>query len=209
MDRSDKQRIEGIVQRILDDFGDDRAINKTDLCNEPDWIVEKPECGQLQWQDLSRFFAQCAAGVHQNSDVLVTVCMSMVKYNSDNYSGNYVSDKVLKGFAGEDAFLDYYSPHFYEWQVTNWGNAFEKSPKDFGMPVDRPVVLGECPAEGLKNAKKPLTQCTDSAYSNGWQGGFAGTSNGVDDCGGLDQVSASAEQMYQKIPELIFPAGKS
>ena len=24
MDRSDKQRIEGIVQRILDDFGDDR-----------------------------------------------------------------------------------------------------------------------------------------------------------------------------------------
>ena len=36
MDRSDKQRIEGIVQRILDDFGDDRAINKTDLCNEPD-----------------------------------------------------------------------------------------------------------------------------------------------------------------------------
>ena len=36
MDRSDKQRIEGIVKRILDDFGDDRAINKTDLCNEPD-----------------------------------------------------------------------------------------------------------------------------------------------------------------------------
>ena len=28
-----------------------------DLCNEPDWIVENPECGQLQWQDLSRFFA--------------------------------------------------------------------------------------------------------------------------------------------------------
>ena len=41
MDRSDKQRIEGYRQnqkrkRILDDFGDDRAINKTDLCNEPD-----------------------------------------------------------------------------------------------------------------------------------------------------------------------------
>lgn len=201
--------VDNYVIPFVKRYDDNDYLFSVDLCNEPDWIVENPECGQLQWQDLSRFFAQCAVGVHQNSDVLVTVGMGMVKYNSDNYSGNYVSDKVLKGFAGEDAFLDYYSPHFYEWQVANWGNAFEKSPKDFGMPVDRPVVLGECPAEGLKNAKKPLTQCTDSAYSKGWQGVFAWTSNGVDDCGGFDQVSASAEQMYQKIPELIFPAGKS
>ena len=36
MDGVRKQRIQGIVQNILKDYGDDRAINKTDLCNEPD-----------------------------------------------------------------------------------------------------------------------------------------------------------------------------
>lgn len=36
MDRSNKERVQSVVKLILDDYGDDRAINKTDLCNEPD-----------------------------------------------------------------------------------------------------------------------------------------------------------------------------
>lgn len=46
MDRCSDDRVESVVQLILDDYNDDKAINKTDLCNEPDKdaiidIVEK------------------------------------------------------------------------------------------------------------------------------------------------------------------------
>lgn len=36
MRNTDMDRVEGIVQRILDDYTDERAVNKTDLYNQPD-----------------------------------------------------------------------------------------------------------------------------------------------------------------------------
>ena len=36
MGNLDAERVEHIVQKILNDYSDDRAINKTDLYNQPD-----------------------------------------------------------------------------------------------------------------------------------------------------------------------------
>ena len=46
MEKRKEDRVEGIVRLILDDYTDERAINKTDLYNQPDKkavidIVEK------------------------------------------------------------------------------------------------------------------------------------------------------------------------
>ncbi len=202
--------IDTYVIPFVERYDSNDYLFSIDICNEPDWIVENQECGKIQFDYLSRFFGHVAAAIHENSDILVTVGMGMVKYNSDHQNGNYVSDKLLQDLTkNENAYLDYYSPHFYEWQIPNWGNAFAMSPQEFGMDTDRPVVLGECPALGLVNQKMGLTFCVESAYNNGWDGVFAWTSNGTDDCGGWTEVSASAENMLSKIPELVFPDGQT
>lgn len=202
--------IDTYVIPFVERYDSNDYLFSIDICNEPDWIYENQECGKIQIDYLSRFFGHVAAAIHENSDILVTVGMGMVKYNSDKQQGNYVSDDLLQSLTkNENAYLDYYSPHFYEWQISNWGNAFMMTPEQFGMDTDRPVVLGECPAAGLVNQNMALTACVESAYNNGWDGVFAWTSNGTDDCGGWTEVSASAENMLSKIPELIFPDGQS
>ena len=77
-------------------YGSNEYLFAIDLMNEPDWVHENAECGQLDWDGLSYFFGKCAATIHENSDTLVTVGFGMVRYNSDKYEGNIVSDEHLK-----------------------------------------------------------------------------------------------------------------
>ena len=53
-----------------------------DICNEPEWISENTENGQLPVSDLQRFVAMCAVAVH-NSSVPVTVGSACIKWNSN------------------------------------------------------------------------------------------------------------------------------
>ena len=83
-------------------YGSNEYLFAIDLMNEPDWVHENAECGQLDWNGLSYFFGKCAATIHENSDTLVTVGFGMVRYNSDKYEGNIVSDEHLKEVTGND-----------------------------------------------------------------------------------------------------------
>ncbi len=176
-----------------------------DICNEPDWIIEEERCGQLEWRGLVTLFSSVSAAIHQNSDILVTVGMGMIKYNSDNHRGDYIGDQMMKQFGGDDAVMDFYSVHFYEWQISQWGNAFAQTPAEFGLSSSHPAVLGECPAVGLSTAD--FTECAKQAYENGWQGVLPWTSNGVDGNGGFEEVSAYGKAMEELIPDLIHPLG--
>lgn len=162
-----------------------------DLCNEPDWINENDECGKLAWSKITKFFAKEAAAIHENSDILVTIGFGMIKYNSTKYTANYGSDASLqKAFKSDKAYLDFYSPHFYEWEAQWYGFPFDKTPVDFGLDGTKPMVIGEFPASGFTgipagSQEMTATQCYINAYNYGWNGIFAWTSNGVDDCGSL------------------------
>ncbi|MGN1119948.1 MAG: cellulase (glycosyl hydrolase family 5), partial [Oscillospiraceae bacterium] len=93
-----------------------------DIMNEPDWVYENAECGNISWKNLQYFFGKCAEAIHANSDIPVTVGLAMIKYNSDRYDGNFVSNERLKEAVGSDeACLDFYSPHFYMWEKPSWG----------------------------------------------------------------------------------------
>lgn len=168
-----------------------------DLCNEPDWIRENEECGKIDWEYISDYFAETAAAIHENSDILVTVGMGMVKYNSDDYSGNYVSDKLLKTLGNEDSYLDFYSPHYYFWMTQNWGDPFAGSPEDYKLDGTKPVVIGETPADTSEGGVT-LKDEYSAAYDNGWNGVMAWTSNGVDGCGGLDDIRPAAEYIAEE-----------
>ncbi len=178
-----------------------------DICNEPDWINENEESGKIDWKPLVTFFGKVSAGIHQNSDILVTTGLAMVRNNSDKHKANVLSDELLLHYAGEDSQMDFYSVHFYDWMLPYYGNPLTMSPEDYGLPTDKPNVMGECSALGSVETDIDLCQAAKQMYENGWDGLYPWTSNGVDGNGGFELVSAYGKQMKEMIPDLIFPLG--
>lgn len=194
--------IENYVIPFCERYDDFDSLWSIDLCNEPDWIHENEECGKMSWDDISNLFAREAAAIHENSDILVTIGFGMIKYNSTRYEGNYGSDEYLQSiYADEDAYLDFYSTHFYEWEASWYGFPFDKSPVEFKLDGTKPCVIGEFPAYGMSGnqyGSKAMTadEIYVNCYLNGWNGAFAWTSNGVDDCGSLKDFKTGAMEVY-------------
>ncbi len=200
--------IDSYILPFIERYGDNPYLWSIDLMNEPDWVVENEECGQIDWDTLALFFARCAAAIHQNSDELVTVGMGMIKYNSDelSFGKNYISDEYMNELAGEDAYVDFYSTHYYYWQNAYMGYPFEETPVEFGLDGTKPCVIGE--TASLDESGRTITEKYEAAYNNGWNGVMAWTSNGVDSCGGFDDVKPAIERIVELAEELVFPFGR-
>jgi hypothetical protein len=180
-----------------------------DLANEPDWIYENAEVGQIQWPRLQSYFARASRAIHENSPVLVTVGMGMPKYNSacaNGCQGNMISDSALKAVVNDpDVYIDFYSSHYYPWQDPYFGGIpFSKSPAAYyGADPGKPSMIGETPGTGSTGST--LTQDYENAYLNGWQGVMPWTSNGVDGNGGFAQLSPATSAFRTNHPSLVFP----
>ena len=170
-----------------------------DLCNEPDWIHENADCGKIPWKAISKFFACSAAAIHESSDILVTVGMSFPKYNADGIGceGNKVSNTFLQElYPNPDAYLDFWSPHYYDWVGEHYGVPFYVTPEQWKLDNSKPALIGECAAKGSKG--NTLITDYENAYLNGWQGVMPWTSNGVDKCGGFDDLIPATKYMFEK-----------
>lgn len=204
-DEATQSYIDSYVIPFVQRYGGSPSLWSIDLMNEPDWVKENAECGQIGWEHLSKFFAKCSAAIHDNSDELVTVGLGMVKYNSDKFEGNYVSDEYFKEFGGDSAYLDFYSTHYYFWQNSYMGYPFEQSPVSFGLDGKKPSVIGE--AAVLSESGRTADQDYENAYNNGWDGVMAWTSNGVDNCGSLEELMPAVTKMKETAIDKIFPLG--
>jgi len=209
---------------FLNRFKENPYLWSIDLMNEPDWVHESNDCGRIPWNNISYFFAVNAAAIHDNSEVLVTVGLSYPKWNSDNYEGNKVSDTYLKSLSDlSNAYLDFWSPHYYDWVGEWFGVPHYLSPYGrlqgnktgwsggWGLDSSKPALIGECSARGTARNRWGVTNNTittdfEQAYLNGWQGVMPWTSNGVDVNGSLTNMSAATQNMLAKYPQLIFPA---
>ncbi|MDY3792521.1 MAG: cellulase family glycosylhydrolase [Oscillospiraceae bacterium] len=205
-DTATQSYIDSYVIPFVERYGNSPSLWSIDLMNEPDWVHENDECGKVGWEHLSTFFAKCSAAIHENSDELVTVGLGMVKYNSDKFEGNYVSDEFLKSLGGENAYLDFYSPHYYFWQNSYMGYPFEQSPVSFGLDGTKPCVIGE--AAVISESGRTPEEDYENAYNNGWNGVMAWTSNGVDNCGSLTELMPAVTKMRDMIKDKIFPLGE-
>lgn len=199
---------------FLNRYKDNPYLWSIDACNEIEWMHENAECGQIGWPRLQYFVARVAAAVHEYSDVLVTLGSAAVKWNSTapGCEGNFWSDQNLQAqYDSKDAWLDFYSPHFYGWVVRWFGDfALDKKPSDY-LINDRPCMVGEGPATGVyrqNNAgidtlEVPIKDAYTGAYKNGWKGFLAWTSNGVDDNGSLDDCRIGLLNFYGSHPGLV------
>ena len=161
--------VDNYIVPLVQRYGKSDYFWSVDLCNEPDWIVENEECGKLDWLYLEQYYAKAAAAIHANSDVLVTVGMGMIKYNSDSQQGNKISDSALQDVLSGDkydkslAYVDFYSTHWYTWMQGMWGYPFSESPTDFGLDGTKPCVIGECPAVAISTSPQLMRTLTTMA----------------------------------------------
>ncbi len=184
-----------------------------DIMNEPDWVYENAECGNISWKNLQYFFGKCAEAIHANSDIPVTVGLAMIKYNSDRYDGNFVSDERLKEAVGSDeACLDFYSPHFYMWEKPYWGFPFEMSPEEYGLDGTKPCLIGETSNDDESQSGVSCPDKYKSAYENGWCGVMVWMEYRTDGSSGCDELwyrydltREATNAMAQLIPEKIHP----
>lgn len=206
--------VDNYIVPLVQRYGKSDYFWSVDLCNEPDWIVENEECGKLDWLYLEQYYAKAAAAIHANSDVLVTVGMGMIKYNSDSQQGNKISDSELQSVLSGDkydkslAYVDFYSTHWYTWMQGMWGYPFSESPTDFDLDGTKPCVIGECPAVA-SDSDFDITSAYEDAYNNGWNGVFAWKTSGQDDgCGLWQDIQPAIEKMAGICEDKIFPNGK-
>ncbi|MCL2019068.1 MAG: cellulase family glycosylhydrolase [Oscillospiraceae bacterium] len=195
-------------------YKDNPYLWSIDLMNEPDWVHENAECGQLAWEDLSYFFAVNTAAIRENSPILVTVGMAFPKYNADGngYEGNKVSDEFMQVlYDNPNASLDFWSPHYYDWVGRWYGVPFTsssyglRSEGGWGLCDSKPAIIAETSAMG--SAGYTLTEDYINAFDNGWQGVMAWTSNGVDDNGGFEELTPATRYIAEMYAELVFPLG--
>lgn len=208
--------VDNYIVPLVERYGDSDYFWSVDLCNEPDWVIENAECGQIPWKYMQSYFAKASAAIHENSDVLVTVGMGMIKYNSDDVEGNYISDKALQEILGDDskydkskAYVDFYSTHWYPWQEANWGVNYDKSPAEFKQDVSKPCMIAEIPAVTKDKEGWDIKDVYEQAYKNGWQGVMAWKASGGDDgCGTWFDIQPAIEDMAKICLDKIFPNGK-
>lgn len=203
--------IDNYVVPFCEKFGSYKSLWSIDMCNEPDWILENPECGGFDWKYMDMLFSRVAAAIHEHCEALVTLGIAIVKYNSEVYEGDHGADKHLRSVYNNDkAYLDFYSTHYYEWMAPSYGIPFDKSPAEFKLVTDKPVLLGEFPAHGLKgdvaNSKyMSTTDCYVGCFENGWQGIMAWTSSGIDSCGNMEDIAPAVKAVFEKAAKMIFP----
>jgi len=209
--------IEHFTIPFLSRYQENPFLWSIDLMNEPDWVHEGAENGQLAWEDISRFFARNAAAIRENSTVLVTVGMAFPKYNADGsgYEGNKVSDTFLqKIYPNDNARLDFWSPHYYDWVGQWYGIPFTSSPfgprsrGGWGLCDSKPAILAEHSGNGSEGFT--LTEDYENLLANGWQGAMAWTSNNSgtgDRMGGMENIGKATRRIAELHPDLIFPLG--
>jgi len=209
--------VENYVIPFVQRYGDNPYLWCVDICNEIEWMHEDPGVGHIAWNRLQYFAARVAAAVHENSPVLVTLGSAAVKWNSDvpPCEGNFWSDQNLQAaYNSKEAYLDFYSPHYYGWVVRWFGNfAKDKTPADYGLG-DRPCVIGENPAKavfiqneaGHDEVAVPISEAFIQTYRQGWQGLMVWSSNaGVSPLGNLDDCAPGLRAFYEQYPDLVFP----
>ncbi len=170
-------------------YADCEYILGVDLMNEPDWVHENDECGKIGWDELSYLFGKCAAAIHENSDMLVTVGLGIVKYNSEKYEGNKIADQYLQELTGEDgAYIDFYSTHYYMWEKPWFGYPFDISPEEFGLAEEKPCLIGETSNDDEKESGMSAAEKYRAAYDNGWSGVMVWMEYRTDGSSGCDEL---------------------
>ncbi|MDA3883051.1 MAG: cellulase family glycosylhydrolase [Bacteroidales bacterium] len=199
---------EKFVIPLVNRYKDNPYLFSIDICNEPEWIHENEECGQLAWHYLQEFAGITAAAIHKTeSPILVSIGSAATKWGSSKYEGNIWSDDSLQKYTHNDtlAYMDYWHIHYYGWIREHFSSPFEKDPAFYNLD-DKPVVIGETPGRNtLYGFDISYKEIFENPYTLGYSGVMLWTSNdaGIGDFGSFKTFGDGARYFANKYPQLI------
>ncbi|MDR0542799.1 MAG: T9SS type A sorting domain-containing protein [Dysgonamonadaceae bacterium] len=187
-----------------------------DLCNEPEHLWRDNNCGPQSRDNVIRFLATCAAYLHKNTTKPVTVgCMWIIcnsdKYKSwtgqDRYAGNNYSNASLQAqYNDPGAYLDFYSPHWYQWQTS--GSYFTLRIEQWMDDASKPALIGETPGYDVNENgwNSTLANMYIKAHLNDYAGVMAWKNPKEDDgYGKFATILPATNAFYDTYPELVYP----
>lgn len=185
-----------------------------DLCNEPEHMWRDANCGNINQYWVMRFFARCASAIHQNSSKPVTIGSMWIIYNSPLFGSpdgdlqagrNRYTDASLKTYYDNpNAYIDFYSPHWYAWQNTS--GPYEKTVNNWIGSNDKPVIIGETFGGNNYNIYGSMGDYYINSYNNGFDGVIAWKNACENDgYGTFDGVAQGTNAFYNAYPNLVYP----
>ncbi|GHE44758.1 glycoside hydrolase 5 family protein [Sphingobacterium griseoflavum] len=204
---------------FLQRYEHEPTIMGYDICNEPEHMWRDADCGYLQKNNVVRFVAWCAAKINEFSIKPVTVGAMWIIFNSDRYASwdphggnNYSPAKLQMQYNNTHAYLDFYSPHWYQWQSS--GAPFTTTVGYWLDNGDRPVLIGETPgyninASSYNNAGNwniTLANYYKQSYWNGYAGVCAWKNPWENDnYGNFDAIKVATNDFHYHYPSLVYP----
>ncbi|MCP4437783.1 MAG: cellulase family glycosylhydrolase [Aureispira sp.] len=165
--------LDNALKPIVQRYKDQCNLLAWEIINEPEWAMNVPFGGTtaqvVKTKEMQYFIGRCIETIREEAaHQMVTVGSASLMWNSDvlpEYT-NYWSDQVFEdlGFDPRTVYLDFYSPHYYEW-MSSAVSPFGKHVSDWAL--DKPVLVGECRA-----ANNQLSG--EDRLNDVWEGEYAG-----------------------------------
>lgn len=181
-----------------------------EICNEPEGMIEgfgwTPV--KIDMKSYQQFTNLLAGAIHRADPKAVVTNGSWnirVLTDVDGNTNYYTNERLIVAGGDKKGYLDFYSVHFY--------THFPDKESPFLKPasywkVDKPLVIAEFPAFGLKYKNHPeknmtAVQVYDYAIENGYAGAMSWTYTNHDGNGGLPDCSEALTKLFNEYREVI------
>jgi hypothetical protein len=181
-----------------------------EIFNEPEGMINgygwTPT--KVDMIDVQQFVNLVAGAIHRTdpSALVSNGSWSMKVLTDADGNTNFYSPQRLKAIGGDSlGYLDFYMVHYYP-QNNPIGHSPFHHPASY-WKLDKPIMIGEFPALGIKQADNSKSLTTEQAYEYAFNNGYAGilswTYTRHDGNGGLPECASAMTLLYNKSPKLI------
>ncbi|HCV79628.1 MAG: hypothetical protein CMP12_18830 [Zunongwangia sp.] len=210
---------EYFLEPFLARYENEPIIMGYDICNEPEHMWRDSNCGNLSKNNVVRFVAMMAASINEHSQKPVTVGSMWIIFNSNRYSGwdayagnNYSASSLQAQYEDNNAYLDFWSPHWYQWQSSD--APFDTSIGYWLDNGNKPSLIGETPGYDINsstynnanNWNITLANYYKQSYWNGYAGVCAWKNpHENDNYGYFSSIATATNDFYNNYPNLVDP----
>ncbi len=143
-----------------------------DIINEPEWGMKGSKGAGVQTpvskENMQRFVGTIAAAIHEHSDIKTTLGSTSLNFVSAINPAKkplWTDDELQSTIANNQAHLDFYQIHFYDWMFWKGWNPFLLNYEYWQL--DKPCIIGEYPAaDGIYKAEDMI----QLSLEKGWSG---------------------------------------